>query len=471
LLRDEGGLDYKAAIADTIIAIIEENPDAKEAGLSHLCEFIEDCEHTSLAVRILHLLGKEGPKAKQPQKYIRYIYNRVILEQPAVRAAAVSALAQFAAHCPALLPNILILLMRCQMDTDDEVRDRATLYYQLLSAEDRTLANHYILNSLQTSLIALEKALANYIQSPSETPFDIKDVPLAAAVAEEPVKTGGAFKAKPAEPKKVAPKEVSIANDLVKVPELARIPLGGLFKTCEKQQLTESETEYVVTCVKHVFNRHVVLQFNVQNTLPDQLLENVRAQVEVPEGYNIVSEVSIPSLPYGTPGVAYTVISWPSNIETASAGTISTILKFVVKDCDPDTGLPDSDEGYDDEYVVEDVDINLSDHVVGISRPNFTASWEELKQEREETFALSNATTIPEAVKNIVGFLGMQPCDRTDRVPEGKSSHMVALAGMFRGGIEVLARAKLVLSDEVNLQLTVRSSDETVAELITASVG
>jgi coatomer protein complex subunit gamma len=110
LLRDEGGLDYKAAIADTIITIIEENPEAKETGLSHLCEFIEDCEHTSLAVRILHLLGREGPKAKHPSKYIRYIYNRVILEQPPVRAAAVAALAQFAACCPNLLSNILVLL-------------------------------------------------------------------------------------------------------------------------------------------------------------------------------------------------------------------------------------------------------------------------------------------------------------------------------------------------------------------------
>ena len=51
MLRDEGGLDYKASIADTIITVIEENPEAKENGLAHLCEFIEDCEHTSLAVR------------------------------------------------------------------------------------------------------------------------------------------------------------------------------------------------------------------------------------------------------------------------------------------------------------------------------------------------------------------------------------------------------------------------------------
>ena len=71
---------------DTLISIIEENPEAKEAGLAHLCEFIEDCEHTVLATRILHLLGREGPRTPQPSKYIRFIYNRIILENAAVRA-------------------------------------------------------------------------------------------------------------------------------------------------------------------------------------------------------------------------------------------------------------------------------------------------------------------------------------------------------------------------------------------------
>ena len=34
----------------------------KENGL---CEFIKDCEHTSLAVKILHLLGQEGPRTSR----------------------------------------------------------------------------------------------------------------------------------------------------------------------------------------------------------------------------------------------------------------------------------------------------------------------------------------------------------------------------------------------------------------------
>ena len=62
--------------------------------------------------------------------------------------------------------------------------------------------------------------------------------------------------------------------------------------------------------------------------------------------------MKIPSLPYGQPKIAYIVVSWPEDVEAATAGTINAVLKFVVKDCDPDTGLPDSDEGYDDEYVV-----------------------------------------------------------------------------------------------------------------------
>ncbi|CAF1507105.1 unnamed protein product, partial [Rotaria sp. Silwood1] len=115
MLREEGDYEYKKAIVNTIISIVEENPEAKEA----------DCEHTSLATRIIHLLGREESRTTTPAKYIRYIYNRVILENAPVRAAAVSALAKFGAASEDLLPNILVLLQRTTLDQDDEVRDHA----------------------------------------------------------------------------------------------------------------------------------------------------------------------------------------------------------------------------------------------------------------------------------------------------------------------------------------------------------
>ena len=137
LLRDEGEFEFKKAILDALLDIMSEVPESRTEGLFHCCEFIEDCEYTALATRVLHLLGKEGPAlpAPQPALFIRYIYNRVILENAAVRASAVSALAKFATQCEDLRPQIVPLLQRCTDDDDDEVRDRACLYLSMLGAQ------------------------------------------------------------------------------------------------------------------------------------------------------------------------------------------------------------------------------------------------------------------------------------------------------------------------------------------------
>ena len=91
------------------------DPDLKLVGC------LQDCEFTYLSTQILHLLGLEGPKTKEPAKYIRYIYNRIILENATVRAAAVSSLAKYGALVPELRPRISILLQRALHDNDDEV--------------------------------------------------------------------------------------------------------------------------------------------------------------------------------------------------------------------------------------------------------------------------------------------------------------------------------------------------------------
>ena len=52
ILREEGGFEYKKAIVDSIVILIRDIPDAKESGLLHLCEFIEDCEFTYLSTQV-----------------------------------------------------------------------------------------------------------------------------------------------------------------------------------------------------------------------------------------------------------------------------------------------------------------------------------------------------------------------------------------------------------------------------------
>ena len=76
-----------------------------------------------------------------------------------------------------------------------------------------------------------------------------------------------------------------------------------------------------------------------------------------------------------------------------------------------------------------------------------------------------------EAIKNIIQYLGLQPCERSDKVPEGKSSHTLFLAGIYRGGHDALVRAKLALdSSGVTMQLTVRSTDPSVSEVLATAI-
>eukprot|EP00613_Pedinella_sp_CCMP2098_P069013 CAMPEP_0171904352 /NCGR_PEP_ID=MMETSP0993-20121228/4009_1 /TAXON_ID=483369 /ORGANISM="non described non described, Strain CCMP2098" /LENGTH=648 /DNA_ID=CAMNT_0012535189 /DNA_START=108 /DNA_END=2050 /DNA_ORIENTATION=- len=131
-LREEGGFEFKKAITDSIVELITTIPETKESSLFHLCEFIEDCEFTGLSTQILHLIGTLGPTTTAPARYIRFIYNRVILENATVRAAAISALSRFATEVPAIRESVCVLLRRSLLDEDDEVRDRATLALKAL---------------------------------------------------------------------------------------------------------------------------------------------------------------------------------------------------------------------------------------------------------------------------------------------------------------------------------------------------
>lgn len=55
--------------------------------------------------------------------------------------------------------------------------------------------------------------------------------------------------------------------------------------------------------------------------------------------------------------------------------------------------------------------------------------------------------------------------------PEHFIDIVSCISGTYRGGHEVLVRAKLALADGVTMQLTVRSDDPEVSEVIASAVG
>lgn len=420
ILRDEGGYDFKRAVVESMFDLIKFVPDSKEDALAHLCEFIEDCEFTKLAVRILHLIGLEGPKTAQPTKYIRYIYNRVVLENAIVRAAAVTALAKFGVgqKDPDVKSSVKVLLTRCLDDVDDEVRDRAALNLKLMGEEDDEMARNFVKNDSMFSLPTFEHQLVMYVTSDDnsafDTPFDISKIPVVTreqADAEDRTKkltaTAPTLKAPKVGPTKPAASSAEAAATASAqaqryAQELSAIEpvqeFGALLKSSPVVELTEAETEYVVTLVKHIFKSHIVLQFEVKNTLPDTVLENVSV-VATPSEEDELEEAFImeaDKLSTDEPGKVYVAFSKVNGEGSLPVSTFSNVLKFTSKEIDPSTGEPE-DTGYDDEYEISEFELTGSDYIIPTFASNFAHLWEQIGasgEEAEETLQLSGMKSI-----------------------------------------------------------------------------
>jgi len=502
-LREEGGFDFKRSIVASIVSLIRLVPETTETSLLQLCEFIEDCEFTMLSTQILHLLGELGPSTSAPARYIRFIYNRVILENSAVRAAAVSSLSKFAAQCPSLRSSIMTLLKRSLDDEDDETRDRAAIAVSVIQeamdnfpyvappedaepedipadkpADDDTCA-FILLEPLPMSFEKLERSLKAYTRIPnamdSSDPVSVDDLPIVEDTAEEikaavtgvsdPMDVDVALGGIVEEKKEV----VDPAAVVYAIPELAS--LGRAFRSSKPVMLTESETEYVVQCIKHIFPNHVVLQFAVQNTIEEQRLDNVTVVFDDgdSDSFNISGEIPVDGISYGDTKNCFTVMERDAGAQLTPS-TMPCELRFTVVQVDPVTGEEEGDT-YEEEYPLEDLEISTADFMAKVAVPDFRKAWENIGNDNEvlEKFALQ-FKRLEDAVSAVIDFLGMQPCDGTAAIKpnSGGKPHMLHLSGVFVSGEKVMARGQIAMQGEsgVVLKIAVRSDDSDISRMV-----
>lgn len=514
ILRDEGGYEFKRAVVESMFDLIKFVPGSKEETLSHLCEFIEDCEFTKLAVRILHLIGAEGPKTPQPTKYIRYIYNRVVLENALVRAAAVTALAKFGVgqKDPDVKKSVEVLLTRCLDDTDDEVRDRAALNLRLMQEED-DIAERFIKNESMFSLSTFEHKLVMYVTSDDKSvfasAFDIKTVPVVSqeqALAEERTKklttatpTIKAPSTGPAKPKAnglaEAPSAAAAAQKYTqifsRIPELAAY--GPVLKSSQVVELTESETEYVVSAVKHIFKEHIVLQYDIKNTLDQTVLENVTILASPSDEDEPTLEeeyiIPAPALKTNEPGVAYVAFKKLGGEQAFPTTAFTNVLKFTSKEIDPTTGEAE-EGGYEDEYEVENLELTGADFVVPAFAGSFDHVWEGTGangEEASETLQLSTIKSLAgmshsefthsfickltllflDATEQLAKTLSLQPLEGTD-VALSNTTHTLKLYGKSVSGGRVAALVKMVYSAKsgVTVKVSARTDEADLASAV-----
>jgi coatomer protein complex subunit gamma len=394
-----------------------------------------------------------------------------------VRASAVSALAKFGIKLDHLRPSIIVLLRRCLHDNDDEVRDRATFYLSILESKDAQYGAKLITDvDLGLPLANLEAALQDYVKNPSATPFDVTVVSSEEIDQPKPTKDRETARPQPtttpAAGGAAAPAESAntYADQLAQIPQFATF--GRLYKTSPAVELTESETEYVVSCVKHIFPEHIVFQFNVTNTISEQQLEHVTVKME-PQGgkFRVQGSVPAPVLQYQVPGTTYVAVQYPKGAHPTAA--FNNTLKFTVKEVDTSTGDVE-ESGFEDDYQIEEVEVTMADYIKKVVTTSFPEDWEALGDENEaiETFNLSTIKTLQDAVKEISGFLGMQPVDRSETVPPKKTKHVLYLSGRFVGDVQVLARARMKQLEQggVAMELTVRSPNGDLSTALATAI-
>ncbi|OMH78756.1 Coatomer subunit gamma-1, partial [Zancudomyces culisetae] len=199
--------------------------------------------------------------------------------------------------------------------------------------------------------------------------------------------------------------------------------------------LTESETEYTVACYKHVFARHIVFQFDCVNTLNECILEHVYVDMTTDDDIDSVlrplNAAPIDSLSYNSPKSTYVAFELllPDSLLDGSCpiASFDCLLKFKVVDCDPSTleKLDPEDPGFDDEYLLESVDLAEADYCC----PDYFFDWNALfdsYSESLQSFALPHLHTINACVQNLIDLLGLYSLDLASNslpLPDSLKAH------------------------------------------------
>ncbi len=102
-----------------------------------------------------------------------------------------------------------------------------------------------------------------------------------------------------------------------------------------------------------------------------------------------------------SPGIVYVSFSRPDT-SSYPTGTFSCTLKFISKEVDPTNGQPE-EEGYDDEYQVEEIELGAGDYITP-TYVTFGSEWERLKggSSMTETFALTSSESLKAACDSLI---------------------------------------------------------------------
>ncbi|KAF7459021.1 coatomer subunit gamma [Cryptosporidium felis] len=502
-LREEGSLDFKSFVVDTLFDVAKEIPEIIEGVLYHACETIEDCEYPVITIRILGFLGKNIPNTSTPSRYIRYIYNRLILESSSVRAASIDSLAQIAFACQELREDIKTLLQVCRQDNDDEVRDRTNTYSNIIDDKSTSgsvdgfedefpglsssdLFGEKAISSEIDLIRNLSNILGKIVSNEPETLLDLNSIPnVSADHTTKGSRTSSAINSisTSVEALNISKSQLEgtnmdssleTANFGASVPIIyerlssfiSADDLGKYMFTSNSIPLTENESEYLVHVRKHFFNqgRFVVIDFQVANTLSNILLKDVNVEFGATiSGFSTLVSTPIPLL---EPNQTESIFVLVENSTLDRFPNVSNVIPCRLEYLYCEDG--DDSSGYKDIFTIDPLTLSHSDCIIPnhLRHGEFKNIWNILEASGAEQIAKFSFSykNIPSAVNGLLSLVNAAPCENTENVNPEVSNHTLLFSGTYLATTPFLCIAIIVNSAELGclVKITCRSNSEPV---------
>lgn len=473
-LSEVDNLLMKQRVVDTVILISKLEPRIKDTILTKLADSIDDCDFPAMTKRVLSHLSEEIPLCTNPRPYIRYIYNHCKLEEANIRAAAVRTLAKIAAKLLSLRSLIVPLIMRCCNDEDDDVRDRAIFYTKLFCLKDEKLIKQYITDIGEQVSNHRQSAYGRGLMGISSRgisdPRAIQDTTKTGIVGSMedgqatsdtisvgsresiPVTGSGA---------KMSPILLKGREELHKLSPLRQ--LGAPLRSIEPILLTDPDSDYAVSVIKHLTPMNIILQFRIHNTMDSGSFVNVTIMCDTKD-LEVEPKFAIPIsriLP-GAVQYAYVVLEYEE--DAFPSGEVSSHMRFTVREAGDEDDEMGSSEDLE-ECPLETFDVEISDFLSPLALDGtFEEKWEAAKAEEETagTYELQSLRDQKTAEEEIAAFFGLHVM---------KVSQSLYMSGIAVNSLSslVLIKAKVFIStkDAVVLQIAIRGGDEKLREFLT----
>lgn len=377
-----------------------------------LCEYLEDSKFMELSVLVVNFIGKFGVQQDNKSELVRCLCNRLSLEGAEVRASSIDALFAFAQD-PELGESVCKIIRMSLNDVDDEVRDRATFYTQII-----------------------EKKLTQLL-------VEVPSIESIAGGDEADSKAEGHPKSK------ISPLEI--------------------YGACEHKSIrikaTEDDADIVVSYVTRLFKDVVIFDFSITNTLPTGIVDVTVSMSETDDAMNPTDVIPAVWINSNEKERTYVVFT-RSTEERIMFGSFSAAVNF----------RPEGDRDSEETFELDSaVDMKIAAYVKPTTVTNFDMAFAQATCSKTESVRLGKMRTIEEVVRFFVESTGLEVVSKEDVVSDAKKRKMVVvkMGGLLLGDEIILVVVEIAPATRIGgfpVRITVKSSSEDTVDAVMKSL-